>query len=153
MRKEAGTKGKQGNGVGNPAIGKGEACHILPPCLRVAEWADTPRRFECTAPFHSKTKTSLCAIVITFRTSYRAVWSLQSSCIVGRKTIERLLWKLFFLNSDSATVTQRSFSTTFWHAEDHTVNFSLCSGFWCNMCGFSADQYLNCVTKFNPFDA
>jgi hypothetical protein len=25
MRKEGGTKGKQGNGVGNPAIGKGEA--------------------------------------------------------------------------------------------------------------------------------
>jgi hypothetical protein len=27
MRKEGGTKGKQGNGVGNPAIGKGEAGH------------------------------------------------------------------------------------------------------------------------------
>jgi hypothetical protein len=30
----------------------------------------TPRRYEWTAPFHSKTKTSLCAITITFRTSY-----------------------------------------------------------------------------------
>jgi hypothetical protein len=30
MRKEGGTKGKQGNGVGNPAIGKGEAGHSLP---------------------------------------------------------------------------------------------------------------------------
>jgi hypothetical protein len=29
-----------------------------------------PRRFEWTAPFHSKTKTSLCAIDVTFRTSY-----------------------------------------------------------------------------------
>jgi hypothetical protein len=30
MRKEGGTKGKQGNGVGNPVIGKGEAGHSLP---------------------------------------------------------------------------------------------------------------------------
>jgi hypothetical protein len=30
MRKEGGTKGKQGNGVGNPAIGKGEAGRSLP---------------------------------------------------------------------------------------------------------------------------
>jgi hypothetical protein len=29
-----------------------------------------PRRLEWTAPFHSKTKTSLCAIAIMFRTSY-----------------------------------------------------------------------------------
>jgi hypothetical protein len=45
MRKEGETKGKQGNGVGNPAIGKERqviACHILPPCLRAAESADTP---------------------------------------------------------------------------------------------------------------
>jgi hypothetical protein len=30
MRNEGGTKGKQGNGVVNPAIGKGEAGHSLP---------------------------------------------------------------------------------------------------------------------------
>jgi hypothetical protein len=30
MRKEGGTKGKQGNGVDNPAIGKGEAGQSLP---------------------------------------------------------------------------------------------------------------------------
>jgi hypothetical protein len=30
MRKEGGTKGKQGNGVGNPAIGKGEEDHSFP---------------------------------------------------------------------------------------------------------------------------
>jgi hypothetical protein len=30
MRNEGGTKGKQGNGVGNPAIGKGEAGYSLP---------------------------------------------------------------------------------------------------------------------------
>jgi hypothetical protein len=30
MRKEGGTMGKQWNGVGNPAIGKGEAGHSLP---------------------------------------------------------------------------------------------------------------------------
>jgi hypothetical protein len=58
MRKEGGTTGKQGNGEGNPAIGKGEAGHSLP---YTTTW---------TAPFHSKTKTSLCAIAITFRTSY-----------------------------------------------------------------------------------
>jgi hypothetical protein len=29
-----------------------------------------PRRFEWTTPFHSKTETSFCAIVIMFRTSY-----------------------------------------------------------------------------------
>jgi hypothetical protein len=30
MRKEGGTKGKRGNGLGNPAIGKGEAGNSLP---------------------------------------------------------------------------------------------------------------------------
>jgi hypothetical protein len=39
MRKEGGTKGKQGNEVGNPAIGKGEAferlCELTPPPIRM----------------------------------------------------------------------------------------------------------------------
>jgi hypothetical protein len=133
--RKGGTKGKQGNGVGNPAIGKGEVGHNLPPlpffflncpsfvrfvyflfkcpfcvlsyCVlwifplrkirrlrsganprswvpeastqtprppkplafeRLSELTP-PRRFEWTAPFHSKTKTSLCAIAVTSRTS------------------------------------------------------------------------------------
>jgi hypothetical protein len=40
-----------------------------------------PRRFECTAPFHSKTKTSLCAIVITFRTSYTVCLGVGSGVV------------------------------------------------------------------------
>jgi hypothetical protein len=37
----------------------------------------------------------------------RAVRRLRLSCIVGQKSIERLLWKRFFENNDSATVTRR----------------------------------------------
>ena len=43
----------------------------------------------------------------------RAAYSLQSSCSVGRKGIERLLWKRLFKNNDSATVTQRVFRRHF----------------------------------------
>jgi hypothetical protein len=52
MRKEGGTKGKQGNAVGNPAIGKGEAGHSLPIYYhlafeRLCELTPPPIRMDC----------------------------------------------------------------------------------------------------------
>jgi hypothetical protein len=58
MRKEGGTKGKQGNGVGNPAIGKGEAGHSLPIGLyyhlafeRLCELTPPPIQMDCSFSF------------------------------------------------------------------------------------------------------
>jgi hypothetical protein len=53
MRKEGGTKGRQGNGVGNPAIGKGEVGHSLPIYYHLAfeqlrELTLLPIRIDCS---------------------------------------------------------------------------------------------------------
>jgi hypothetical protein len=54
MHKEGGTKGKQRNGVGNPAIGKGEAGHSLPIYYyhlafeRLCELTPPPIRMDCS---------------------------------------------------------------------------------------------------------
>jgi hypothetical protein len=53
MRKEGGTKSKQENGVGNLAIGKGEADHSLPLYYHLAfEWLSEltppPIRMDCS---------------------------------------------------------------------------------------------------------
>jgi hypothetical protein len=53
MRKEGGTTGKQGNGVGNPTIGKGEAGHSLPIYYhlafeRLSELTPPPIRMDCS---------------------------------------------------------------------------------------------------------
>jgi hypothetical protein len=54
-----------------------------------------PRRFEWTAPFHSKTKTSLCAIDITFRTSFKCGDELSGSINCGEFFSSRI-WLVIF---------------------------------------------------------
>jgi hypothetical protein len=59
MHKEGGTKGKQGNGVGNPAIGKGEAGHSLSIYYHLAfeqlsELTSSPIRMDCSFSLRDK---------------------------------------------------------------------------------------------------
>jgi hypothetical protein len=74
---KAGGKGNQANGVGNPAIERERQVNTCPALLDEVNtlpssgWVSWhPRRFEWTGPIHWKTKTSLCAIAITFQTTY-----------------------------------------------------------------------------------
>jgi hypothetical protein len=49
MHKEGGTKGKQGNGVGNQAIGKGEAGHSEYLAFEwLGELTPPPIRMDCS---------------------------------------------------------------------------------------------------------
>jgi hypothetical protein len=95
MRKEGGTKDKQGNGVGNPDIGKGESGHSLPIYYylafeRLSELTPPPIRMHCS--FSLKTKTILCAIAITFRTSYTWHYLCITLLVVSFRPRPLYLW-------------------------------------------------------------
>jgi hypothetical protein len=89
LREKAGFKGKQANGVGNQLMKRERqvtACTALLPCYYydvytspASAWLSWhPRRFEWTGPFLWKTKSSLCACVITFQTHSTPFWLWRS---------------------------------------------------------------------------
>jgi hypothetical protein len=74
-----------------------------------------PRRFEWTAPFHSETKTSLCAIAITFRTSYtRFKWS-SASVIDFKKACESVRREVFSLGCYSHETVKANKNMSEWN--------------------------------------